>query len=41
MAIQLAKSIMDLTDKLGTDVVIDFIDAYETVKTDMHFLSEE
>ena len=41
MAIQLAKSIMDLTDKLGADAVIDFINAYETVETDMHFLGEE
>jgi D-arabinose 1-dehydrogenase-like Zn-dependent alcohol dehydrogenase len=38
MAIELAKAIMDLTDKLGADAVIDFINAYKTVETDMQFL---
>jgi alcohol dehydrogenase, propanol-preferring len=38
MAIQLAKAIMDLTDKLGADAVIDFINTYKTVETDMQFL---
>ena len=38
MAIQLAKAFMDLTDKLGADAVIDFINAYKTVETDMQFL---
>ena len=41
MVTQLAKAIMQLTDKLGADAVIDFINAYETVETDMHFLGEE
>lgn len=36
MVIQFAKSIMDLTDKLGADAVTDFINAYKTVETDMH-----
>ena len=38
MAIQLAKAIMELTDKLGADAVIDFINAYKTGETDMQFL---
>jgi len=38
MATQLAKAIMELTDKLGADAVIDFINAYKTVETDMQFL---
>jgi len=41
MAIQLAKSIMDLADKLAADAVIDFINAYKTMETDMHSLGEE
>jgi len=40
MVIQFAKSIMDLTDKLGADAVTDFINAYKTVETDMHFLAK-
>jgi hypothetical protein len=31
---------MDLTDKLGADAVTDFINAYKTVETDMHFLAK-
>jgi D-arabinose 1-dehydrogenase-like Zn-dependent alcohol dehydrogenase len=38
MAIQLAKAIMELTDKLGADAVIDFINAYKTGEADMQFL---
>ena len=38
MATQLAKAIMELTDKLGADAVIDFINAYKTGETDMQFL---
>jgi hypothetical protein len=38
MATQLAKAIMELTDKLGADAVIDFIDAYKTGEADMQFL---
>ena len=38
MVIQFAKSIMDLTDKLGADAVTDFINAYKTGETDMQFL---
>ena len=36
MATQLAKAIMELTDKLGADAVIDFINAYKT--GEMQFL---
>jgi len=32
------KAIMELTDKLGADAVIDFVNASKTVKTDMQFL---
>ena len=32
------KAIMELTDKLGADVVIDFVNASKTVETDMQFL---
>ena len=45
MATQLAKAIMELTDKimeltdkLGADAVIDLINAYKTGETDMQFL---
>jgi hypothetical protein len=38
MAIQLAKAIMELTDKLGAGAVIDFINAYKTGESDMQFL---
>lgn len=38
MATQLAKAIMELTDKLGADAVIDFINAYKTGEADMQFL---
>ena len=33
-----AKAIMELTDKLGADAVIDFVSASKTVETDMQFL---
>jgi alcohol dehydrogenase, propanol-preferring len=33
-----AKSVMELTDKLGADAVIDFVNASQTVETDMQFL---
>jgi propanol-preferring alcohol dehydrogenase len=29
---------MELTDKLGADAVIDFVNASKTVETDMQFL---
>ena len=32
------KAIMELTDKLGADAVIDFVNASKTVETDMQFL---
>jgi propanol-preferring alcohol dehydrogenase len=32
------KAIMELTDKLAADVVIDFVNASKTVETDMQFL---
>jgi len=32
------KAIMELTDKLGADVVIDFVNASKTVESDMQFL---
>jgi alcohol dehydrogenase, propanol-preferring len=32
------KAIMELTDKMGTDAVIDFVNASKTVETDMQFL---
>ena len=32
------KAVMELTDKLGADVVIDFVNASKTVETDMQFL---
>jgi propanol-preferring alcohol dehydrogenase len=32
------KSVMDVTDKLGADAVIDFVNASKTVETDMQFL---
>jgi alcohol dehydrogenase, propanol-preferring len=32
------KAVMELTDKLGADAVIDFVNASKTVETDMHFL---
>ena len=32
------KSIMEVTDKLGADAVIDFVNASKTVETDMQFL---
>jgi len=32
------KAIMELTGKLGADVVIDFVNATKTVETDMQFL---
>jgi hypothetical protein len=38
MATQLAKAIIELTDKLGADAVIDFINAYKTGEADMQFL---
>jgi len=38
MAIQLAKAIMELTDILGADPVIDFINAYKTGEADMQLL---
>jgi D-arabinose 1-dehydrogenase-like Zn-dependent alcohol dehydrogenase len=39
-AIQPAKAIMDLTDKVGADAVIGFINAYKTVETDMQILRQ-
>src|ERR671922_2307437 len=33
-----AKVVMELTDKLGADAVIDFVNASKTVETDMQFL---
>jgi propanol-preferring alcohol dehydrogenase len=33
-----AKAIMELTDKMGADAVIDFVNASKTVETDMQFL---
>src|ERR687895_1456962 len=33
-----AKAVMELTDKLGADAVIDFVNASKTVETDMQFL---
>ena len=41
MAIQLAKAITDLTDKMVADAVIDFINTYKSVEIDMQFLDEE
>ena len=32
------KTIMELTDKMGADAVIDFVNASKTVETDMQFL---
>jgi propanol-preferring alcohol dehydrogenase len=32
------KSVMELTDKMGADAVIDFVNASKTVETDMQFL---
>src|SRR6266487_439801 len=32
------KAVMELTDKLGADAVIDFVNASKTVETDMQFL---
>jgi len=32
------KAIMELTDKMGADAVIDFVNASKTVETDMQFL---
>ena len=32
------KAIMELTDKLGADAVIDFVNVSKTVETDMQFL---
>jgi propanol-preferring alcohol dehydrogenase len=32
------KSVMEVTDKLGADAVIDFVNASKTVETDMQFL---
>ena len=32
------KAIMELTDKLGADAIIDFVNASKTVETDMQFL---
>ncbi|HYT02843.1 MAG TPA: zinc-binding dehydrogenase [Candidatus Acidoferrum sp.] len=32
------KAIMELTDKLGADSVIDFVNVSKTVETDMQFL---
>jgi propanol-preferring alcohol dehydrogenase len=32
------KGVMELTDKLGADAVIDFVNASKTVETDMQFL---
>jgi alcohol dehydrogenase, propanol-preferring len=33
-----AKAVMELTDKLGADAVIDFVNATKSVETDMQFL---
>ena len=33
-----AKAAMELTDKMGADAVIDFVNASKTVETDMQFL---
>ena len=33
-----AKAVIELTDKLGADAVIDFVNASKTVETDMQFL---
>src|ERR671930_615532 len=33
-----AKAVMELTDKLGADAVIDFVNASKTVESDMQFL---
>jgi alcohol dehydrogenase, propanol-preferring len=33
-----AKAVMELTDKLGADAVIDFVNASKTAETDMEFL---
>jgi len=38
MAIQLAKAIVELTDILGADAVIDFINAYKTGEPYRQFL---
>ena len=35
------KAIMELTDKMGADAVIDFVNASKTVETDMQFLRRE
>jgi propanol-preferring alcohol dehydrogenase len=32
------KSVMEITDKMGADAVIDFVNASKTVETDMQFL---
>jgi propanol-preferring alcohol dehydrogenase len=32
------KAVMELTDKMGADTVIDFVNASKTVETDMQFL---
>ena len=32
------KAVMELTDKMGADAVIDFVNASKTVETDMQFL---
>ena len=32
------KAVMELTDKIGADAVIDFVNASKTVETDMQFL---
>lgn len=32
------KTVMELTDKMGADAVIDFVNASKTVETDMQFL---
>ena len=32
------KRVMEMTDKLGADVVIDFVNASKTVETDMQIL---
>src|SRR5215469_1142220 len=32
------KAVMELTDKMGADAVIDFVNASKTVETDMHLV---
>ena len=35
---QAVKAVMELTDNLGTDAVLDFVNASKTMETDMKFL---